>query len=132
MGACCGKDKRDENAADPYRSPAPKQAAPRPQGNAKPSIDGGSGQMLGGSQPLSKDQAREKQLAAAEARQKNNEHRGLGSTERATELKEKAEKEDLIGKIKAWHDMKNMDAPMGLPMASLEQLRATYDRIRKE
>jgi len=89
------------------------------------------GQRLGGTEGarISQDDAKEKALAAAEARQKENENRGLGSESKAKELKEKHEKEELVGKIKAWYELKKEEAPMGLGLASVEQLRATYQRL---
>jgi len=126
MGGCCGKDDKEKGKALPGRAPIQGTSGSTQKAKAK-AIGGGN--ILGGAKVESKEDARQRQLAAAEARQKENENRGLGSESKAKELKEKHEKEELVGKIKAWYELKKEEAPMGLGLASVEQLRATYQRL---
>jgi len=143
MGVCCGKEKErgsrhpgllNNNAFPPeggnaQRSSNTQSQRPASGSNTRVVKTSGSGQVLGGQKAESKEEARRKQLAAAEARQRESENRGLGSESKAKELKEKNEKEDLIGKIKAWYELRKEEVPMGLGLASIEQLRATYARL---
>jgi|LauGreDrversion4_2_1035121.scaffolds.fasta_scaffold25800_3 hypothetical protein len=93
----------------------------------RPSV--GIGRPVGG---LSKaDDKRAAQLAAAEKRAVVNANRGLGSSSKGAELNEAAKRQELIGRIQAHYLSTNKDPPMGLNMASLDQLKNHYDAIRK-
>jgi len=47
------------------------------------------------------------------------------------ELNESAKRQELIGRIQAHYRSVNREPPMGLNIASLDQLKNHYDAIRK-
>ncbi len=69
------------------------------------------------------------QAEAAERRALEGARRGMGDPEKAKRLNESAARQELIGKISAQYQMRGLDAPLGLGIASLEQLREHYDRV---
>jgi len=87
------------------------------------------GRPVGG-HPQSGDK-RAAQLAAAEKRAIDSANRGLKSPNKAVELNESAKRQELLGRINAHYGSINKDPPMGLNLASLDQLRNHYDAIRK-
>jgi hypothetical protein len=79
----------------------------------------------------SPEERRAKQLAAAEERAKKEAQRGLGpGSRRPSELSESAKRQALIGRIQAHYASLNRDPPMGLSLASPEQLRKHLDVIK--
>jgi hypothetical protein len=74
---------------------------------------------------------RNAQLAAAEKRAVAEANRGLRSNTKANELNDSAKRQELIGRIQAHYGSLNKDPPIGLNIASLDQLRHHYDVIKK-
>mmetsp|Transcript_98590 Transcript_98590/g.190377 ORF Transcript_98590/g.190377 Transcript_98590/m.190377 type:complete len:181 (+) Transcript_98590:55-597(+) len=99
----------------------------------------GTGHQLGGNptselgdtqcDELSPEDKREKALSAAHRRQA--EVPGL-SQKAAKELRERQQREELLGKLTEHYARKKKDAPMGLNMASLEQLRQYWSTIQQQ
>ena len=69
------------------------------------------------------------QAEAAERRALEQANRGMGDPKKAKQLSESVARQELIGKITAQYQLRGLDAPMGLGLASLEQLREHYDRV---
>merc|ERR1712060_499999 len=96
----------------------------------------GQGRALGGSDGvvtedsgnLSPEERRQRALEAAEKRQLD--CKGI-SQEKAIELRDKQQKDALLAKIDEYYRKKKIDMPLGLGMASLEQLKQHWDHIRK-
>mmetsp|Transcript_3846 Transcript_3846/g.7749 ORF Transcript_3846/g.7749 Transcript_3846/m.7749 type:complete len:164 (+) Transcript_3846:88-579(+) len=101
-------------------------ARPQPTWNSA-----GTGHSLGGAadsgEGLSAEERRQRALEAAERRQV--EVPGV-SKQKAVELRERQQKEELLGKLAEHYRKKKMDPPMGLNMASLEQLRHYWEQVR--
>jgi hypothetical protein len=72
---------------------------------------------------------REAALRAAEERAASQMARGM-TREKAEELQRKQTKDELLGKIQAHYAARKKDLPMGLNLASVEQLREHYNEIR--
>mmetsp|Transcript_123366 Transcript_123366/g.245620 ORF Transcript_123366/g.245620 Transcript_123366/m.245620 type:complete len:167 (-) Transcript_123366:110-610(-) len=99
----------------------------------------GTGHLLGENTPselgvtqcdqVSPEERREKALVAAHRRQA--EVPGL-SKKAADELRERQQREELLGKLTEHYARKKKDAPMGLNMASLEQLRQHWTTIQQQ
>lgn len=93
-----------------------------------PRID--TGRPVGGSP--SDPEKRAAQLAAAEKRATMEANRGLGAgSSKGVELSEAARKQELIGKITAIYQSQNKEVPMGLHLASSDQLRNHLETLRK-
>jgi hypothetical protein len=76
-------------------------------------------------------QKRAAQLAAAEKRAIQEANRGLGpGSSKPTELSESARKQELIGRIQAVYQSQSRDVPLGLTLASVEQLKNHLEGIR--
>ena len=125
----CGTSKsvpRDE-----YRQDLPYTGSDQPKRvnttRKRPSV--GVGRPVGGLPKA--DDKRAAQLAAAEKRAVVNANRGLGSPAKGAELNEAAKRQELIGRIQAHYRSVNREPPMGLNIASLDQLKNHYDAIRK-
>ena len=104
------------------------QAAPQTTATKRrPTV--GIGRPVGG-QPKSSNK-REAQLAAAEKRAVDSANRGLGSPGKGLQMNESAKRQELIGRIQAHYRSINKEPPMGLNIASLDQLKNHYDAIRK-
>eukprot|EP00416_Gambierdiscus_australes_P046509 CAMPEP_0171096770 /NCGR_PEP_ID=MMETSP0766_2-20121228/45868_1 /TAXON_ID=439317 /ORGANISM="Gambierdiscus australes, Strain CAWD 149" /LENGTH=154 /DNA_ID=CAMNT_0011555825 /DNA_START=74 /DNA_END=538 /DNA_ORIENTATION=- len=89
----------------------------------------GAGRSLGGSpEGQSAEERRQRALEAAERRQV--EVPGV-SKQKAVELRERQQRDDYLGKLAEHYKKKRMDMPMGLNMASLEQLRQHWDQVRQ-
>ena len=101
--------------------------------NAKPAYKGGQRIEVGrpvDSGPID-PQKRAAQLAAAEKRAIQEANRGLGAgSVKAIELSESARKQELIGRIQAVYQSQNREVPMGLTLASVEQLKNHLETIR--
>ena len=120
MGCACGKPEY------------PEQEAGRPQ--AKVLSTAKSGKVAVGTpvKNVSAEERRAKQLAAAEDRARKEAQRGLGpGSKRSEELSESAKRQELIGRIQAHYASIRQDVPMGLNLASPEQLRKHLDAIKK-
>lgn len=72
---------------------------------------------------------RERSLEAAEKRQRDSQNRGIGDPNRARQLNERAQREELLGRIHARCQMLGEEPPMGLQMASMQQLQAVWQRL---
>jgi hypothetical protein len=73
-----------------------------------------------GSKPL------DPRAAAAAAAEKRAQASG------ASTLAERRRKEDLVGKVAAQYQRVGLEPPMGLPTCSIEQLNATYERLKSK
>lgn len=89
----------------------------------------GAGHQLGGgaSEGLTPEEKRQKAIEAAERRQVN--LPGL-SEQKAKELTEKRQKDELLGKLSEHYNKKKLEMPMGLNSATSEQLRKHWETIR--
>jgi hypothetical protein len=83
-----------------------------------------------GTQPPLRDK-RAAQLAAAEKRAIDNSNRGLRSPNKGTQLNESAKRQELLGRINAHYASMNKDPPLGLNLASIEQLKNHYEGVKK-
>jgi hypothetical protein len=82
---------------------------------------------------IDSEDRRAKQLAAAEERARREAQRGLApGAKKVDELSESARKQELIGRIQAHYYSLHREVPMGLNLASVEQLRKHYDLIKRE
>mmetsp|Transcript_11445 Transcript_11445/g.17266 ORF Transcript_11445/g.17266 Transcript_11445/m.17266 type:complete len:159 (-) Transcript_11445:153-629(-) len=112
---------------------ASRQSGGRSQPQQKGNSWGGAGpgRQLGGSAPegdgLTPEERRQKALEAAEKRQQN--VPGV-SQQKAAELREKQAKDELLGKLTEYYHKKKMDLPMGMNMATSDQLRKHWDFVR--
>lgn len=91
---------------------------------------GGAGTEQGSGEAASAEELRRRSLEAAEKRQAS--APGGVSKAKLGEMAERQAKEDLIGRITAHYQRKKMEAPMGLNIASLEQLKKRYKQIQNE
>ena len=116
---------------DDYRQQTQLAAANQPttQSVSRKRASVGIGRPVGGMAKA--DDKRAAQLAAAEKRAVVNANRGLGSPAKGVELNESAKRQELIGRIQAHYRSVNREPPMGLNIASLDQLKNHYDAIRK-
>mmetsp|Transcript_24115 Transcript_24115/g.45537 ORF Transcript_24115/g.45537 Transcript_24115/m.45537 type:complete len:160 (+) Transcript_24115:29-508(+) len=93
----------------------------------------GSGRSLGGGDSegaqLTQEERRQKALEAAERRQ--NQVAGV-SEKKVQELRQKEQKDALLGKLAEHYARQKTDMPMGLQAASVEQLRQHWDTVRKD
>jgi hypothetical protein len=81
---------------------------------------------LAATQPSS--EKRRLQAEAAERRAQEHARRGLGPSKISTES---AIRQELIGKIAAQYQMRNQVEPLGLALASIDQLKDHYTRLTK-
>mmetsp|Transcript_47104 Transcript_47104/g.132833 ORF Transcript_47104/g.132833 Transcript_47104/m.132833 type:complete len:161 (+) Transcript_47104:78-560(+) len=92
----------------------------------------GAGHALGGGQgggdaaEMSPEERRRMQREAAERRQ--DDIKGI-SKEKAAEMREKSQKEALLGKIAEHYNKKRLDMPMGLNSANVDQLRRHLEHV---
>lgn len=68
--------------------------------------------------------------AAADQRRIAAESRGIGDPARLREVQERQQREELLGRIQERYALLREDPPMGLQMASLDQLQAVWKRVR--
>eukprot|EP00930_Biecheleria_cincta_P093069 TRINITY_DN83220_c0_g1_i1.p1 TRINITY_DN83220_c0_g1~~TRINITY_DN83220_c0_g1_i1.p1 ORF type:complete len:297 (+),score=53.79 TRINITY_DN83220_c0_g1_i1:41-931(+) len=78
----------------------------------------------------SADDRRAAAAAAAEHRRIAAESRGIGDPARLREMQVRQQREELIGRIQERCAVLREDPPMGLQMASLDQLQAVWKRVR--
>lgn len=70
-------------------------------------------------------------LEAAEKRAAANASRGIGDKNRIAEMDNNAKRQELLGKITEWYLLtKKTDPPVGLRLASLDQLKAHMAALR--
>mmetsp|Transcript_56920 Transcript_56920/g.133088 ORF Transcript_56920/g.133088 Transcript_56920/m.133088 type:complete len:319 (-) Transcript_56920:110-1066(-) len=98
--------------------------------NSEPAWEtAGDGRSLGDAEvQLSAEELRQKALMAAERRQ--NQVPGV-SEKRVREMREKGQKEALLGKLVEHYAREKTEMPMGLHAASVQQLRKHWDNLRK-
>ena len=88
------------------------------------------GRPAGGNELITDKRAA--QLAAAERRAALEARRGLAAgPARGVELAESGQRQELIGKINGHYQAQNKDAPMGLNLATVEQLKRHLESVRK-
>lgn len=76
---------------------------------------------------------REAQLAAAERRAAAEANRGLAvRSTKGLELGAAAQKQEIIGKISAYYQGQSREVPMGLNLASVEQLRKHLETVGRK
>ena len=81
----------------------------------------------------STEERRLKQLSAAEDRARKEAQRGLGAgPKRVEQISDSVRRQELIGRIQAHYANMRQDVPMGLTLASTEQLRKHLDSIKKD
>ena len=68
-------------------------------------------------------------LEAAEKRERDNMNRGIGDSKRAQELAERAEKEEMIGRIREVCIRSGAPIPLQLGLMSVAQLKQLYRDI---
>ncbi|CAK9016456.1 unnamed protein product [Durusdinium trenchii] len=112
------------------------RAAPKPKANWQ---SAGSGRSLGGQGPpgelgrdtstLSAEEKRQLALEAAERRQ--NQVAGV-SEKKVQEMRQKEQKDALLGKLAEHYARQKLDMPMGLNAASVEQLKQHWETVRKD
>jgi len=78
----------------------------------------------------SAEDRRAKAIAAAEQRQAAAEQRGIGDATRAKEMQERRQREELIGRIHEKCAAMRIDPPMGLAMASMDQLQNALKNLQ--
>lgn len=81
---------------------------------------------------MSADERRALALSAAEMRREVSESRGIGDQERARELMQRKQREEYVGRITEWHCRHSQDPPIGLQLASLEQLQAMWAKLQNQ
>ena len=93
----------------------------------------GGGQALGGSAAGPGVSARDAAAQAAMARHSQNSSSGGGGqlTETDARLKERRQKDELIGKIEAMYAAQNRDPPIGLAASSLDALRRHLEHMQR-
>ncbi|KAF4657330.1 hypothetical protein FOZ61_006351 [Perkinsus olseni] len=104
-----------------------------PGGRSSGRTSWGSGRPTGNGYNTLEMTAEEKRQAAAEAaerRMKENQGRGLGSSEKAAQMTEAAKKQELIGRIREYYAARRLDPPLGLNLASVDQLRKHLDLLK--
>merc|ERR1712217_719162 len=124
------------NAEQPNASAGRSGSAPSQSAGAPPKAFGGQGHTLGNndgivaenSGNLSPEERRQRALDAAEKRQID--CKGI-SQEKAIELRDKQQKDALLAKIDEYYRQKKIDMPLGLGMASLEQLKQHWETCQK-
>jgi hypothetical protein len=93
----------------------------------------GEGHTLGGDTgvgaSLSAAELRQRALEAAETRQDT--VPGL-SKEKVSQIREKQQKEELLGKIREHYNRKRLEMPIGLNAASADKLRKFWDAVKAE
>ena len=77
----------------------------------------------------SREQKREAALRAAEARQKDWRQGGAVDPAQSERLRNRQEKEVLLGKIEAYYKSKGDDAPIGLGACDLASLRKHWNQL---
>lgn len=153
MGCCCGASssasdptrgdeayarqlQAQENRANAQRASAGRAPQPTVVGRqAQPGwSSAGAGHTLGGTagaqeegSSLTAEERRQRALEAAQRRQDN--VPGI-SKQKAAEMREKASKEEYLGKLTEHYQKKGMDMPMGLNAASAQQLKNHWEQIR--
>eukprot|EP00434_Breviolum_minutum_P020167 symbB.v1.2.017784.t1/scaffold1394.1/size200789/7 len=92
----------------------------------------GSGRSLGGEtagEDLSAEERRLRALEAAERRQ--NQVAGV-SEKKVQEMRQKEQKDALLGKLAEHYARQKLEMPMGLNAASVEQLKQHWETVRKD
>lgn len=93
----------------------------------------GSGRSLGGEPTaeanLSAEEKRLRSLEAAERRQ--NQVAGV-SEKKVQEMRQKEQKDALLGKLAEHYARQKLEMPMGLNAASVEQLKQHWETVRKD
>ncbi len=79
----------------------------------------------------SEEDKRRLQAEAAERRAEELANRGMGDPEKARRLQENQSKQEWIGRIMGQYQLRNMEIPLGLSLASIDQLKQHYDRVIK-
>mmetsp|Transcript_3056 Transcript_3056/g.7379 ORF Transcript_3056/g.7379 Transcript_3056/m.7379 type:complete len:143 (+) Transcript_3056:84-512(+) len=140
MGCCASQ----MTAAEPsMQAPRPlRPGAPRAPQQPLPTLLGstsaaksrqqwGEGNRLGGADASapSADELRKRALEAAERRVAA--PPGV-SRQKAAELRERREKEELLGRLTEHYYRQKLDMPMGLNLASVEQLRKHWDAVKRD
>jgi hypothetical protein len=122
MGCACGKPASQEANAFPNANIMQDESKRK-----RPKVSMGTPVKQ-----VSPEERREKQLAAAEDRARKEAQRGLSSDSRkGAQISESARRLELIGKIQAHYSILRRDPPMGLSLASVEQLQKHLDSIKK-
>ncbi|CAE7274150.1 ergic3 [Symbiodinium natans] len=108
--------------------------APRPTSSRAGWQSAGSGRSLGGTgegeaAQLSPEERRQRALEAAERRQ--NQIAGV-SEKKVQEMRNKEQKDALLGKLAEHYARQKIEMPMGLHAASVEQLRQHWETVRKD
>ena len=148
MGQCCGTSKARDSVHRGYGGGAVGYNQGYGGGQQLGYGGGGGGQRLGsqGQPPqfagpgyalgangagsdVSPEERRALALSAAEARQQQNATKGGISKKKAKELDERAMRDELRGKIENWCKMHKEEVPLGLGMASIQQLKDTWARL---
>jgi len=88
---------------------------------------GGAADVSDAAEQAGAEERRQRALEAAEKRQVN--LPGV-SQQKAVELREKQQKEELLGKLAEYYNKKRMELPMGLNSATAEQLKKHWDHVR--
>lgn len=156
MGWCCCFSSSSADASDPSKNDeryarqlqaqenrsnaqrASAGSAPQPTvvgRQAQPSWNtAGTGHTLGGTSgaqeegaSLTAEERRQRALEAAQRRQDT--VPGI-SKQKAAEMREKASKEEYLGKLSEHYRKKGADMPMGLNAASAQQLKNNWEQIR--
>eukprot|EP00929_Paragymnodinium_shiwhaense_P092913 TRINITY_DN5295_c0_g1_i1.p2 TRINITY_DN5295_c0_g1~~TRINITY_DN5295_c0_g1_i1.p2 ORF type:complete len:173 (+),score=58.94 TRINITY_DN5295_c0_g1_i1:122-640(+) len=98
-------------------------------GGKKLGSSAAGGSVGGAPDDVSKAELRRRALAAAEKRQET--LPGI-SKEKAKELSEQQRREDLIGKLREHYARTKREPPLGLQLASLEQLKRYWNFVQAE
>lgn len=93
----------------------------------------GTGILLGGNDtaPMSQDDRRAAQAAAAEARAKASMQRGIGDSKKAEQLNERAQKDEIIGRITHLYNVNKESLPLGLGVMTIKQLNTVHEKAKK-
>ena len=96
---------------------------------AKPALPEKPDAVQQPSAPTDPAAKREAAARAAEERAASQAARGM-TREKAEELQRKQTKDEILGKIQAHYALRKKEFPMGLNLASVDQLREHYNEIR--
>mmetsp|Transcript_90435 Transcript_90435/g.281249 ORF Transcript_90435/g.281249 Transcript_90435/m.281249 type:complete len:168 (-) Transcript_90435:83-586(-) len=123
--ARASKSGRDAVVPAPSRQPSWSTAG---QGRALGAGAGAAADGAAGAAGLTPEERRQRALDAAERRQV--EVPGL-SKQKALELRERQQREAILGKLAEHYSKRKLDMPMGLNIASLEQLRQHLEHVQR-
>lgn len=141
MGACCGSSSSAAHDPSDARPPAPYPTMLHAGGRQGQDWGTTGGKRLGrgsGKSPEASAGAdavpscasmRRRAAEAAETRQAS--APGV-SKARAAELRDRQQKEELLGKLAEHYAREKLEMPIGLKAASVEQLKKHWDSLRKE